>query len=118
MDRIVELGRLLDYYGSLLTTRQQNVLQQTVYEDCSLAEVAEREGMSRQGVRDAILHGEQQLKHFEAHLHLMERIAQQEKLLSTLTEQIQTLPLSNEDRQVLTQSIGQIGAIWEEEDGI
>ena len=118
MDRIVALGRLLDYYGSLLTPRQQNVLQQTVYEDCSLAEVAEREGMSRQGVRDAILHGEQQLHHFEEHLHLMERIARQEKLISALTEQIRTLPLTGEQRQSLEQSVAQIGAIWEEEDGI
>lgn len=118
MDRIVELGRLFDYYGSLLTPRQQNVLQQTLYEDCSLAEVAEREGMSRQGVRDALLHGEHQLRQYEAHLHLMERADRQEKVMAALLERINALPLSRSDRQELEQSVAQIAAIWEEEDGI
>ena len=54
MEKHVELGCLLDYYGALLTERQRALLEEQVSEDCSLAEIAEREGISRQGVRDAL----------------------------------------------------------------
>lgn len=45
----VELGILLDFYGPLLTKRQLCIMDQTVNEDCSLSEIAEREGISRPG---------------------------------------------------------------------
>ena len=65
MEKHVELGCLLDYYGALLTERQRALLEQHVSEDCSLAEIAEREGISRQGVRDALKRGEEQLYELE-----------------------------------------------------
>ena len=55
MEKHVRLGLLLDIYGELLTERQRSILFQSVNEDCSLAEIAEREGVSRQAVRDAII---------------------------------------------------------------
>ncbi|MBQ3551945.1 MAG: hypothetical protein IJA35_02150 [Clostridia bacterium] len=64
MDNI-EIGMLLDCYGGLLTERQRQILEQSVYDDCSLAEIAEREGISRQGVRDVIIRGSDQLVHYE-----------------------------------------------------
>ena len=75
MEKHVELGCLLDYYGALLTERQRALLEQHVSEDCSLAEIAEREGISRQGVRDALKRGEEQLYELEHKLGLMKRDA-------------------------------------------
>lgn len=72
MEKHVELAYLLDLYGSLLTQRQKSVLAQTVEEDCSLAEIAEREGISRQAVRDALVRAENQLYAYEASLRLLE----------------------------------------------
>lgn len=66
MDKRLRLGLLLDWYGALLTDRQRATLEQSLNEDCSLAEIAEREGVSRQAVRDAILRGEDQLEQYEA----------------------------------------------------
>ena len=53
MDKRLRLGLLLDWYGALLTDRQRATLEQSLNEDCSLAEIAEREGVSRQAVGDA-----------------------------------------------------------------
>ena len=43
MEKHVRLGLLLDIYGELLTERQRSILFQSVNEDCSLTEIAERE---------------------------------------------------------------------------
>jgi len=71
VERHVELGYLMDLYGALLTDRQRELLSQSVEEDCSLAEIAEREGISRQGVRDAIKRAEEQLAEYEQKLGLL-----------------------------------------------
>lgn len=73
MDKRLRLGLLLDWYGALLTDKQRTTLEQSLNEDCSLAEIAEREGISRQAVRDAILRGEEQLELYEAKLGFLER---------------------------------------------
>ena len=73
MDRIFELGRLLDTYGALLTDRQRSVVEQYANENCSLAEIAENEGITRQGVRDAIKRAENQLVEMEERLGLARR---------------------------------------------
>ena len=54
MEKIVEQTLLYDFYGELLTERQQQVYESVVLEDYSLSEVAEELGISRQGVHDMI----------------------------------------------------------------
>ena len=71
MEKHVELGYLLDCYGVLLTERQRSLIAQSVNEDCSLSEIAEREAISRQGVRDAIKRGEDQLYELEKKLKIL-----------------------------------------------
>ena len=41
-ERIVIMGRLYDFYGQLLTPHRQRIYEMAVYEDLSLAEIAER----------------------------------------------------------------------------
>ena len=71
MDRLIELGQLLDWYGAFLTERQRSLVRQYTNEDCSLTEIAEREGISRQAVRDAIHKAEAELKDMEDKLGLI-----------------------------------------------
>ena len=59
---------LLDYYGAVLTDKQRAILTEYYDEDLSLAEIAENYGITRQGVRDAIKHGEAALTDMEARL--------------------------------------------------
>lgn len=46
----VTISLLCDYYGALLTDTQRRCLQLYCDQDYSLAEIAEQEGISRQGV--------------------------------------------------------------------
>ena len=54
MEKIVEQGLLYDFYGSLLTGHQQKIYEQVVYDNLSLNEVAETEGVSKQAVHDLV----------------------------------------------------------------
>ena len=47
MDKLIELGELLDWYGLLLTEKQREIMAQYANENCSLSEIAEREGICR-----------------------------------------------------------------------
>ena len=71
-DRI-ETGWLYDFYGPLLTERQQKLLSLYCNEDFSLSEIAAREGISRQGVYDAVHRAERQLEAYEKQLGLLAR---------------------------------------------
>ena len=66
---------LLDVYGDVLTSRKKEVLDMYYNEDLSLAEIAEQIGISRQGVRDMIKKGEEELLFLEEKLHLAEKLS-------------------------------------------
>lgn len=64
----LEYSILLDHYGPVLTQRQRDILIEYYDEDLSLSEIAENFGITRQGVRDAIKHGEATLRQMEEKL--------------------------------------------------
>ena len=73
MDEKLVTGWLLSFYGPLLTERQQKLLALYCEEDFSLSEIALLEGISRQGVYDAVRKGARQLEAYEQLLGLVER---------------------------------------------
>lgn len=73
MEKFVEQTLLYDFYGELLTERQQQVYESVVLEDYSLSEVAENLGISRQGVHDMIKRCDHTLEEYESRLHLVEK---------------------------------------------
>ena len=58
MAKDLEMGYLLDFYGEVLTPKQREMLRQYYNDDLSLSEIGENFGITRQGARDAIKHGE------------------------------------------------------------
>ena len=72
-EKNLNVGYLLDFYGDLLPERKRSVLEMYYDEDYSLAEIADEIGISRQGVRDCIKKGEEELLFFEEKLGLARR---------------------------------------------
>ena len=73
MERIVEQGLLYDFYGELLTEHQKKIYEDVVYNDLSLSEIAQENGISRQGVHDMVRRSNHMLTEYENKLHLVER---------------------------------------------
>ena len=69
----LEISFLLDFYGDMLTEKQHAFLNYYYNDDLSLSEIAANEGITRQGVRDAIKRAESQLYDMEARLGLVSR---------------------------------------------
>lgn len=111
MDRLVELGQLLDWYGAFLTERQRSLVRQYAYEDCSLREIAEREGISRQAVRDAIRRAEAELRDMEEKLGLIDTNQKQRELL----EKLGNTKLNETQKDLLEQLAGLVS---EKDDGV
>lgn len=94
MDKLTEMALLADFYGPLLTEKQQNVWDLHYQQDLSLAEIAEAEHISRQAIYDLLKRTERILVEYEAKLGLVQRFwTERQKLLEVqvllegLTEQ-------------------------------
>ncbi len=75
MEKIYEQTMLFDFYGELLTEHQRSIYEDAVYNDMSLGEIAQEQGISRQGVHDMIKRCDRILQEYESKLHLVERFA-------------------------------------------
>lgn len=84
------VSELLDRYGSILSQKQQRILDGYYNNDLSLSEIAENEGITRQGVRDFVKRSELQLYEFEEKLNLCRK----SKELKELIEKIQSKELT------------------------
>ncbi len=73
MEKIVEQGLLYDFYGELLTEHQQKIYEAVVYNDLSISEIAQEQGISRQGVHDLVKRCNGILEGYEQKLHLVAR---------------------------------------------
>lgn len=73
MAKNLQISLLLDFYGEMLTQKQRDVVEFYYNDDLSLAEIAENEGITRQGVRDSIKRAEAQLLDMEERLGLLRR---------------------------------------------
>lgn len=70
IDKVFENIRLFDFYGNLLTDRQQNIFKLYFHDDLSLGEISENLKISRQAVYDTIKRTEDILKNYEDKLAL------------------------------------------------
>ena len=75
---------LLDIYGGLLTQRQKDIMTLHIEEDLSLGEIADIEGISRQGVRDCILKGTAVMLKADEQLGLLKKELRLRELLKRM----------------------------------
>ncbi|MBQ2803242.1 MAG: YlxM family DNA-binding protein [Lachnospiraceae bacterium] len=101
MDRIFERNLLYDFYGELLTAHQRNVYEAVVYNDMSLSEIAEEQGISRQGVHDLIKRCDKLLQDYESKLHLVERFTKAKEKIHQIDKLTRGLEEMSEKETVL-----------------
>ena len=69
-EKNMKISYLLDFYGDVLDERVRSVMDAYYDDDLSLSEIADGEGISRQGVRHLIKKGEEHLLFLEEKLGL------------------------------------------------
>ena len=82
-EKDMKVALLLDFYGDVLSERHRDMMELYYADDLSLAEIAESEGISRQGVRHILKTAEDHLRFLEERLGLA---AQFEELKKTAEE--------------------------------
>ncbi len=85
MDRIY-LNELFDYYGSLLTLKEQNIFIEHYEEDLSLQEIADNLQVSKSAVGKTLKIVENKLNDYENKLHLKENKDKINKLLEKIND--------------------------------
>jgi len=99
LERLEYKGMLYDFYGELLTQHQKKVYEEAVLNDLSLSEIADEQGISRQGVHDLVKRCDKILNDYENKLHLVEKFAKIKyniQQINSLTDNEQIKRLSNE----------------------
>lgn len=86
MAKNYEMAALMDFYGATLTEKQRNFLEYYYNDDLSLSEIAENEGITRQGVRDAVKRAETQLQEMESRLGMARRFEETRRGLDEIID--------------------------------
>ena len=86
MEKIVAQGLLYDFYGELLTEHQRRVYEDVVFNDMSLSEIAEEQGISRLCVHDLVKRCDKILSGYEGKLKLVEKFNQTKKMVEEIKE--------------------------------
>ena len=98
---------LLDFYGELLTEKQRLACELHWNEDLSLSEIAEQEGLSRQGVWDILRRAESALTGYEEKTGLVGRYLERREQIAVIRAELtELLPDTEKSRDILARLEG------------
>lgn len=98
LQEALALAKYFDFYGELFDEHQRAIFEDYICNDMSLAEIAEREDMTRQGVSDLVKRISRKLHEYEACLHLAAKAERAEVILNQLKERVSAMPCENTER--------------------
>ena len=90
-EKNLNISLLLDFYGDILSERQNEMLNMYYNEDCSLSEIAESFSISRQGVRSVLKKGENLLVDMENKLQLASRFIKMRDKSSEIASELENI---------------------------
>lgn len=98
LEKSIYINELYDLYGSLLTKKQQEMIELYYCDDLSLSEISEQFNVSRNAVYDCLKKGIKQLENYENELKLHQK---EEELTKFFNE----IKLKNKDQISLIEEI-------------
>lgn len=104
----VEMCLLFDFYGEMLTPKQREIFDLYYNEDLSLAEIAEHEAITRQGVRDAIVRSESALRDMEAKMQLVARFRKFQDIIDHIDRTTREIVESSDYRRMSSEGAERI----------
>lgn len=97
MEKTLRMSLLFDFYGPLLTKRQQEVFQMYFHEDLSLGEIGEQLQVSRQAVYDLLKRAGATVEEYEKKLGLLLKHQKQQEFYEKTLALVQDLHLEGQD---------------------
>lgn len=104
----MEQAYLYDFYGELLNEHQRKIYEDFVFNDLSLGEIADEEGISRQGVHDMVKRCTKALEGYEEKLHLVSKFLSIRKKAGKIQKLVEKSS-DNQDEAVLAE-IGELSS--------
>ena len=86
IEKLARMAMLYDFYGQLLTKRQQEIVEMFYSDDLSLSEIAQEYCISRQAVYDLLKRTEKILEDYESKLRLVHKFKQQQRKIADIGE--------------------------------
>lgn len=105
MDEILFDQLLFDYYGSLLTPKQQQILKFYYEENLTLSEIAENSKTSRQAVHDIIRRAHRSLETYEDKLGLIALDTRRDEILSEAINNLKKIDKERVDTSRIDKTI-------------
>ena len=106
MPKDMNISLLFDFYGDILTDKQQDVVDYYYNDDLSLAEISEHLGITRQGVRDSIKRAEATLIDREEKLGLAKRFREIQRGLDSIIGEAKAI----EEESLRGATVSEIGS--------
>lgn len=101
LEKVAWINLLNDFYGQLLTRRQQDFMELYYGQNLSLGEIAGEFRVTRQAVHDTLKRSEQLLNEYEAKLGLVERFNHERHKLTDAAVLLDEYIVTCRDHRVL-----------------
>ena len=100
MEKRFEISLLLDFYGDLLTEKQQTIMDLYFNNDLSLSEIAEINNTSRQAIHDTIKRSDNALLVYEEKLKLLNKDLELKKIFENIILELDELQINIKDKKM------------------
>jgi predicted DNA-binding protein YlxM (UPF0122 family) len=105
LEQTTEINLLYDFYGSLLTKKQQLILECYYHDDWSLSEIANHQGTSRQAVFEGIKRAGQHLIEYENKLGMVAKYRERDQIAKKILSKLSADPSLEEELAPLIQQM-------------
>ena len=105
LNKKIQMCMLADFYGNLLTEKQRMIFRNYWEQDCSLFEISEELGITRQAVHDSLNKAELILLDVEDKCGFVKKYHENKQLLKELYD---NLDLSNKQQAIIADKVANI----------
>ncbi len=109
----LEMSLLFDFYGGMLTEKQQECFDMRYNQDLSLGEIGEAMGVSRQAVCDNLARTEALLRRMEDNIGCVRRSLRTRKAVQQIQEAARQLPEDPTTSHLVRQILSAVGELEE-----
>ena len=109
----LEMSLLFDFYGGLLTEKQQECFDMRYNQDLSLGEIGQALGVSRQAVCDNLARTEALLRKMEDNIGCVRRSLTTRKAVQQIQEAARQLPEDPTTSHLVRQILAAVGELEE-----